>query len=87
MSLSVLVNVMAFRSPWFQELTEGRPELLIQSGRVNGRVMRSERITRRELEAALRRHGLASAAGVAKAYVETNGDITVLKAGGSSPRA
>jgi uncharacterized membrane protein YcaP (DUF421 family) len=87
MALSILVNVLAFRSRWVEELTEGRPELLIRSGRIDRRVMRRERITRTELEAALRRHGLDSVERVARAYVETNGDITVLKADGESSRA
>jgi uncharacterized membrane protein YcaP (DUF421 family) len=82
-AVTVLVNGLAFRFPWFERLSEGRPALLIRAGRVNGRVMRTERITPRELRATLRREGVESPEEVEKAYVETSGKITVIKGSGA----
>ena len=86
MSLTILINHLAFHWPWFETLIEGRPGLLIQSGRIDRRVMRSERITPQELDSALRRHGVEAVGAVDKAYVETNGEITVLKTDAPRPR-
>ena len=80
MLLTIGSNVLSFRFRWFETLTEGSPGLLISSGRINRRVMKQERITKQQLETALRREGIESVEAVRKAFVEPNGDITILKA-------
>jgi uncharacterized membrane protein YcaP (DUF421 family) len=79
MGLTILMNVLAYRSPRIEHLLEGRADRLIDSGRVDQAVARKERITGQQLEAALRHHEVESPEEVRAAYVETNGDITVLK--------
>jgi uncharacterized membrane protein YcaP (DUF421 family) len=81
MLLTIASNVLSSRFRWFEVITEGSPALLIRSGRVNRRVMKRERITEQQLKAALRREGIESVSAVRKAFVEPNGDITILKRG------
>ncbi len=80
MLLTIAINVLSHRFRWFEVATEGSPALLVRSGRVNRRVMKQERITQQQLDAALRREGVDSVGAVRKAYVEPNGEITILKA-------
>jgi uncharacterized membrane protein YcaP (DUF421 family) len=79
MGLTILMNVLAYSSPRIERVLEGRADRLIDSGRVDQVVARRERITEQQLEAALRRYDVESPKQVRAAYVETNGDITVLK--------
>jgi uncharacterized membrane protein YcaP (DUF421 family) len=80
MLLTIGSNVLSYRYRWFEALSEGSPGLLISCGRVNRRVMKQERITDQQLATALRREGVESVEAVRKAFVEPNGDITILKA-------
>ncbi len=82
MLLTIASNFLSYRFRWFEVLTEGAPDLLIRSGRVDRRVMEKEKITQQQLEAALRREGIDSVAAVRKAFVEPSGDITIVKSGG-----
>jgi uncharacterized membrane protein YcaP (DUF421 family) len=78
LGLTYLFDSLAFRSERIEGWIEGRPELLIEDGRVNGKVMKSELLTRQQLEAALRREKLRSPEEVALAYIEPNGQISII---------
>ena len=69
---------LAFHPPRAERWIEGAPVVLIEAGRLVERAARSERITRQDLESALRRHGVAELSVVRRAVVEPNGEITVL---------
>jgi uncharacterized membrane protein YcaP (DUF421 family) len=77
--MTVLMNVLAYRSKRIEKVLEGRADVLIKAGKVDPRVMRKERITEQQLLAAMRRHDVERVADVRRAYVETDGEITVLK--------
>jgi uncharacterized membrane protein YcaP (DUF421 family) len=68
-----------FRFAWLQRWLEPEPLLLVRDGRVLWKHMRLERVTEKELAAKLREHGVSEMAEVAKAYMEPDGAVTVIK--------
>jgi len=75
---SVAVSRMAYRWPRAERWIDGEPVPVVDGGRLLADAARSERISSRDLESALRRHGLESVEQVRRAVVETNGEITVI---------
>lgn len=74
-----LLDWANYRFAWLQRWLEPDPLLLVRDGRVLRRHMRLERITEKELSAKLREHGVSDLAEVAKAYMEPDGAVTVIK--------
>ena len=68
-----------YRFAWLQRWLEPEPLLLIRDGRVLWRHLRLERVTEKELNAKLREHGVTDLAEVARAYMEPDGAVTVIK--------
>jgi uncharacterized membrane protein YcaP (DUF421 family) len=79
MALSVGSSVLTFRSRRARRVIEGKTSVLIKNGRVNEDVLRAERITADDLHAKLHQHGLMSVSAVAYAFIEADGDITIIK--------
>lgn len=78
---NLAIDYLAFRYPWLQRLLEPPPLLVVDRGRILWRNMRVELISRTELEAKLREHGVRDVSEVEKAYVEPDGQISVEKRG------
>lgn len=78
LGLTYFFDYLAYRSSRIERLVEGRPEILIEDGRVNEKAMKSELLTRQQLDAALRREKIQSPEEVALAYIEPNGQISVI---------
>ena len=81
--LIFLQYVMAWwsvRSHRFETLIKSEPTLLVRSGEFLERAMRQQRITREEVEAAMRGDGTRSPADVAAVVLETDGSISVIPA-------
>ncbi len=76
-----LLDYLSFRFPTFRRLAEPGPLCLIADGRKLRRNMRREYITDDELDAKLREQGVDSVESVKRAYLETNGTVTVVKNG------
>ena len=76
---SYLVSTATYRWRWFERLSESEPSIVIRNGRVDRRVMRSERITQQELDAALHKNNIQSVGDVAFGFVETSGDMTFVE--------
>jgi uncharacterized membrane protein YcaP (DUF421 family) len=70
---------LAYHFPLLQRLLEPRALLVVENGRILWRNMRVELISRQELEAKLREHDVRDIKEVQKAFVEPNGEISVLK--------
>ena len=75
--LNYLIGYATYRSKRLEALIEGRPQLLIHNGKLYRDVMEQQRLTQHELDAALRRQGVADIAHVRIAMIENNGEITV----------
>ena len=76
--LQWLVAFLSLRMQWFEKLVRSSPQLLLRDGEFLDRPMRRERVTRGEVEAAIRGSGIGSVADVAAVVLETNGDLSVI---------
>lgn len=76
---NMLIDFLCFRFPRLQEILEPPPLLLIEDGRLLWRNMRIELMSERELITKLREHGIENPREVAKAYIEPDGQVTVLR--------
>jgi uncharacterized membrane protein YcaP (DUF421 family) len=74
-----LIDWLTWRSPALQKVLEPPPLMLIREGSVLRRNMRHELISEEELKSKLREHGVTDAAQVREAYMEPDGQITVIK--------
>ncbi len=70
---------LSFKSEWFSRLIEPAPLLLIQNGKLLYRNMRKELITRDELMSQLREQGIDDPAKVKTAYMEPDGQLSVVQ--------
>ena len=69
---------LSYKFTWFQRLTEPPPLPLIQDGKLLRKNMRSELITEDELKSQLREQGLEEWAEVKEAFMESDGNISVI---------
>ncbi|MDP3229928.1 MAG: DUF421 domain-containing protein [Acidovorax sp.] len=74
----VALAQLTFRFGRLEKLIDGTPRVLVQDGQVNGALMRKELLSTDDLEAALRAGGCLDVHEVARATIETNGQITVV---------
>ncbi|HSJ02112.1 MAG TPA: YetF domain-containing protein [Verrucomicrobium sp.] len=77
--LNYLLSVATYKSRKLETLIEGKPQVLIHKGQVDQIIMEAAKLTRHELELALRRHGCTSPAEVRLAVLENNGEISVVQ--------
>jgi uncharacterized membrane protein YcaP (DUF421 family) len=77
--LQFAITWLSVRSSRFQQVVKSEPTLIMHQGRFLDGAMRTQRITREEIMAALRSNGLADAADVAAVVLETDGTIAVIK--------
>src|SRR5262245_6694089 len=71
------LGVLTYRSKRVARIIEGRPQVLIHNGHLYSEVMRKEKLTQHELDAALRAAGVACIEHVHFAILENNGQISV----------
>ena len=75
------IDWLTYQSAALQKILEPPPLMLIRAGALLRRNMRHELISEEELKSKLREHGVTDAAQVAQAYMEPDGQITVIKKG------
>ncbi len=78
-AVNVALVYVAFRNASVERGLTGRATLLINNGHVIRERLKREFITEDELMAALREHGVISAADVALAVLEVDGSISVIR--------
>jgi len=81
LAATVLTGRLAFHSRRAERWIDGAPVVLVENGRIVEAAARRERVTRQELETALRKHGIDELAAVRRAIVEPDGQISVIPAG------
>jgi uncharacterized membrane protein YcaP (DUF421 family) len=79
--LNYLIVEFTFRFKPFRRIMEGEPTLLVHNGKVLQDPMHREKISIDDLEAAMRRSGVASVERVRFAVLEENGQISVIPKG------
>jgi uncharacterized membrane protein YcaP (DUF421 family) len=75
----LLIDWLAFRVPALQRVLEPPPLLLIDHGRILWRNLRKELVSEMELKSKLRENGVQEPHEVEKAYMEPDGQVTVIK--------
>jgi uncharacterized membrane protein YcaP (DUF421 family) len=76
---NVLLDFLTYKSTFLQKLLEPPPLLLVENGRVKRRNLRHEFISEDELKAKLREHGVTDYAQVKQAFLESEGEVSVIK--------
>lgn len=76
--LQFVVTWLSVRSSRFRGFVKNEPKLLFYQGSFLHPAMREERVSREEVEAAVRQQGLASLEEVGAAVLETDGTVTVV---------
>jgi len=76
LAANYLVVRFLYRHESIDRVVEGRPEVLIEGGRIRQDQLKKELITRAELEEAAHKHGFASLAEVERAVLEPGGALT-----------
>jgi uncharacterized membrane protein YcaP (DUF421 family) len=80
-----LIDWLNFRVPALQKWLEAPPLLLVDNGRLVHRNLRHEYVTQEELKSKLREKGVDDVRQVAKAYMEPDGSVSVIKRSSTSP--
>lgn len=76
---NMLVDWLTYASITLQRLLEPPPLLLVDRGKLLRRHLRLEFVNEDELRAKLREHGVTDYADVEKAYMESDGEVSVIK--------
>jgi uncharacterized membrane protein YcaP (DUF421 family) len=76
---NTLVDWLTYRWPRLQKILEPPPLLLVDDGRVLWRHLRHEFMSEQDLKTELREHGVTDPRQVAKAFMEADGQVTVIK--------
>ncbi len=76
------VDAAAYRWPVLANLLKPRRRPLVEDGELNRRVMRRELMTDEEVKAQMRLHGVEDMETVARAFIEPNGMISILRRDG-----
>ncbi|WP_229665322.1 YetF domain-containing protein [Paracoccus acridae] len=66
------------RSERFQSLIKAEPTLLVHEGQYLDAALRRQRVTREEIDAALRQNGQTDIAKVMSVVLETDGSLSVV---------
>jgi uncharacterized membrane protein YcaP (DUF421 family) len=76
--LTAAIGRITFRSPRVERWFDGEPVVLARDGDVDTDACARERISRSELDAALRKKGVRSTAGAELVVLEADGSISVV---------
>jgi uncharacterized membrane protein YcaP (DUF421 family) len=74
-----VLDWLAFRSRWCYRLLHPPPLPLVKDGRIERRNLRAELLTVEDLMSLLREQGIDDLAKVKRAYLETDGHVSVIK--------
>jgi uncharacterized membrane protein YcaP (DUF421 family) len=80
---SYVLNWLSFRFPWFRRFALAPPICIIKDGVKQDAALRRELISDEELRAMLHEHEIDDVAQVRRAWLEPDGQLTVLKRRGA----
>lgn len=80
-----LLDWMAFRLAWVRRLLEAPPLRLVRNGHFIRENLRREMLTVDDLKSKLREQGIDDVAKVKSAFMEGNGEISVIRADDQAP--
>ena len=76
--VNFLLKYFLFSSERFNKLVQGVPVILIHNGKVIEKNLKKEKLTKEEIEAAVREHGVERIEEVDLAVLEVDGNISIL---------
>lgn len=76
---SVVLDAIGYRWPKVGAILKGRPHAIVLDGRADHRALRREFLSMDELMSQLRLQGIENIAEVRRAYIEPNGEISILR--------
>lgn len=79
------VSRLSITSRWFGQLVRSQPRLLVENGEYRNAPMVEERVTVEEVDAAIRNAGVGRREDVAAVVLETDGSMSVIRAGDRPP--
>lgn len=79
---SFLVDAASYHIPWVRRIINPEPVLLIRDGKVLEESLQREMMNEAQLLAKLRGHGTNDISQVAEAWIESSGDISVVRYSG-----
>ena len=82
--LTVFFSYLPWRFRVLRPVLEGVPAILVEDGNVVAKNLKRHRVTQEEVAAAARLQNVAALSEVRWAVLETNGQISFIKKGGSS---
>ncbi|MFC4905070.1 DUF421 domain-containing protein [Kocuria oceani] len=86
-TLQYLVSSLQIRSRRFSRAITAEPTLLLHRGQVLHQALRRERLTEKELEGAVRKHGLGSLTEATAVVLEADGSLSVISPGNTGDSA
>lgn len=75
---NVFIDRMSYAFPWFERFARPRSVELVHDGRLLNDNLRRERMSRSELHEKLREHGIDRVGDVHRAYLESDGKVSVI---------
>ncbi len=81
----VLISGAAMKNLRFRAAVYGRPEMIIEDGKINQKTMNANRFTVDELAEELRKKGVTDIAAIKYAVLETDGTLSVMLRAADSP--
>ena len=76
--LQYIIAWVSIRSATFERIIKSEPTLLVHDGRYLDTALRMQRVTRAEVDAALRAQGKTAIGGIRSVVLETDGTMTVI---------
>mgnify|MGYP006188935959 CR=1 FL=1 len=80
-----VLDSMSFHFPVIRRLIQPPPQALVVNGKIQRKAMRTELITMEELNSKLRQQGIENLYEIKIAYLEEDGEISVLRHDGKEP--
>jgi uncharacterized membrane protein YcaP (DUF421 family) len=80
-----VLDAMSFHFPVIRRLIQPPPLALVVNGKIQRKAMRAELITMEELNSKLRQQGIENLDDIKSAYLEEDGEISVLRRDGKEP--
>lgn len=74
----IIISIVMMKLPTFRNFVCGKPEIVIENGKLRQKMLRRLRITTEDLSVLLRQEGIFSIDDVQYCIIETNGKISVL---------
>ena len=76
--LQFAIAFVSVRSAWFESLVKSRATLLVEDGRYLEEEMLAQRVTREEVNTALRQNGLLQVGDANRVFLESDGSFSVV---------